>query len=112
MAAAIRLKQLANDAGLDEDFRVCVIEKAAIIGGESSAAYFEVRVHKNISDHILSGACLETKALDELLPDWKEMGAPIHTEVKEDEFHILLNDQERLEYLAPYSFMEIQFHHH
>jgi len=39
------------------------------------------------------------------------MGAPIHTEVKEDEFHILLNDQERLEYLAPYSFMEIQFHH-
>lgn len=35
------------------------------------------------------------------------MGAPIHTEVKEDEFHILLNDQERLEYLAPYSFIEI-----
>ena len=53
---------------------------------------------KLISDHILSGACLETKALDELLPDWKEMGAPIHTEVKEDEFHILLSDQERSEY--------------
>ena len=33
LAAAIRLKQLANDAGLDEDFRVCVIEKAANIGG-------------------------------------------------------------------------------
>ena len=36
LAAAIRLKQLANDAGLDEDFRVCVIEKAANIGGESN----------------------------------------------------------------------------
>jgi len=83
LAAAIRLKQLANDAGLDEDFRVCVIEKAA-----------------NIGDHILSGACLETKALDELLPDWKEMGAPIHTEVKEDEFHILLNDQKAIK--APF----------
>ena len=35
LAAAIRLKQLANDAGLDEDFRVCVIEKAANIGGKS-----------------------------------------------------------------------------
>merc|ERR1712193_313633 len=72
LAAAIRLKQLANDAGLDEDFRVCVIEKAA-----------------NIGDHILSGACLETKALDELIPDWKERGAPLHTPVKEDEFHIM-----------------------
>jgi len=40
LAAAIRLKQLANDAGLDEDFRVCVIEKAANIGGESFRLIF------------------------------------------------------------------------
>jgi len=76
LSAAIRLRQLANEAGLDtEEFRVCVIEKAA-----------------NIGDHILSGACLQTTALDELIPDWKERGAPLHTPVKEDEFHIMLND--------------------
>lgn len=52
LSAAIRLRQLANEAGLDaEEFRVCVIEKAA-----------------NIGDHILSGACLQTTALDELIP--------------------------------------------
>ena len=42
LAAAIRLKQLANDAGLDEDFRVCVIEKAANIGGKDSYLDFLV----------------------------------------------------------------------
>ena len=52
MSAAIRLKQLANQAG-NEEFRVCVIEKSASVGG-----------------HILSGACLEPKALNELIPDW------------------------------------------
>lgn len=83
LSAAIRLRQLANEAGLDEDFRICVIEKAA-----------------NIGDHTLSGACLEIKALDELIPDWKERGAPIHTPVKEDEFHILLNDQKSIK--APF----------
>jgi len=80
LSAAIRLRQLANEAGLDaEEFRVCVIEKAA-----------------NIGDHILSGACLQTTALDELIPDWKERGAPLHTPVKEDEFHIMLNDKKSI----------------
>jgi len=79
LSAAIKLRQLANDAGLDEDFRICVIEKAA-----------------NIGDHTLSGACIETKALDELIPDWKERGAPLHTPVKADEFHIMLNDQKSI----------------
>jgi len=79
LSAAIRLRQLADEAGLDEDFRICVIEKAA-----------------NIGDHTLSGACLETRALDELMPDWKEKGAPLHTLAKEDEFHILLNDQKSI----------------
>lgn len=71
MSAAIRLKQLANEAGKDE-FRVCVIEKSAEVGG-----------------HILSGACLEPKALNELIPDWKERGAPLNTPVTEDKFAFL-----------------------
>ena len=52
LSAAIRLKQLANDAG-NEDFRVVVLEKAGEIGA-----------------HILSGNVLEPRAIDELLPDW------------------------------------------
>jgi len=71
MSAAIRLKQLANEAG-NEEFRVCVIEKAATVGG-----------------HILSGACLEPRALNELIPDWSERGAPLKTPVTEDKFAIL-----------------------
>ncbi len=47
-----------------EEFRVCVIEKSATVGG-----------------HILSGACLEPSALTELIPDWKEKGAPLNTPV-------------------------------
>jgi len=71
MSAAIRLKQLANQAG-NEEFRVCVIEKSATVGG-----------------HILSGACLEPRALNELIPDWAERGAPLNTPVTEDKFAFL-----------------------
>ncbi len=63
LAAAIRLKQLAPDAG------VCVVEK----GGEVGA-------------HILSGAVIEPRALDELIPDWREKGAPLTTPASEDRF--------------------------
>jgi len=75
MSAAIRLKQLANEAG-NEEFRVCVIEKAASVGG-----------------HILSGACLEPRALNELIPDWAEKGAPLKTPVTEDKFAFLTKDK-------------------
>jgi len=75
MSAAIRLKQLANEAG-DEEFRVCVIEKSASVGG-----------------HILSGACLEPRALNELIPDWAEKGAPLKTPVTEDKFRFLTKDK-------------------
>ncbi|KAI9623507.1 hypothetical protein KEM48_009402 [Puccinia striiformis f. sp. tritici PST-130] len=54
LSAAIKLRQLAIEAGKGEDFRVIVIEKGAEVGS-----------------HILSGAVIETRALDELLPDWK-----------------------------------------
>ncbi|HET6185344.1 MAG TPA: electron transfer flavoprotein-ubiquinone oxidoreductase [Acetobacteraceae bacterium] len=63
LAAAIRLKQLAPDTS------VCVVEK----GGEVGA-------------HILSGAVIEPRALNELLPDWQERGAPLDTPATEDRF--------------------------
>lgn len=73
MSAAIRLKQLANEKMENpDDFSVCVIEKAANVGG-----------------HILSGACLEPSTLTELIPDWKERGAPLNTPVTDDKFAIL-----------------------
>ncbi len=65
LSAAIRLKQL-ND-GLN----VVVLEKGSEIGA-----------------HILSGAVFETRALDELLPDWKDMGAPLNTPVSRDEVYL------------------------
>ncbi|XP_013920632.1 PREDICTED: electron transfer flavoprotein-ubiquinone oxidoreductase, mitochondrial [Thamnophis sirtalis] len=70
LSAAIRLKQLASEHG--KEIRVCLVEKAAQIGA-----------------HTLSGACLEPRALEELFPDWKERGAPLHTPVTEDRFGIL-----------------------
>ena len=66
LAAAVRLKQLAPDAG------VCVVEK----GGEVGA-------------HILSGAVIEPRALAELLPDWRERGAPLTTKATDDRFLFL-----------------------
>jgi len=65
LAASIRLKQLAAEQG--RDVSVCVLEK----GGELGA-------------HILSGAVMDPRALDELFPDWKEKGAPLNTAVTED----------------------------
>ncbi len=70
LAAAIRLKQLALHAG--RELTVCIIEKGAEVGG-----------------HILSGAVIETRSLDELIPDWKYRGAPLKTEASRDRFCIL-----------------------
>lgn len=65
LSAAIRLKQL------NSDISVCVLEKGAQIGA-----------------HILSGAVIDPKALNELIPDWKGKDAPIETAVSEDRFCI------------------------
>ncbi len=70
LSAAIRLKQRAEKDG--KDITVAVLEKSAEIGG-----------------HILSGAVIDPKALNELFPDWKAMGAPLATPVTEDRFMIL-----------------------
>jgi electron-transferring-flavoprotein dehydrogenase len=65
LAAAIKIKQLA--AAQNQEVSVVVLEK----GGELGA-------------HILSGAVMDPRALTELIPDWKEKGAPLNTEVTED----------------------------
>ncbi len=70
LAAGIRLRQLCLEN--DTDLSVCIIEKGSEVGA-----------------HILSGAVLEPRALNELLPDWKNMGAPLHTPVKSDRFEFL-----------------------
>lgn len=70
LAAAIKLKQLADNDG--RELNITVLEKASEVGA-----------------HTLSGAVIETKALDELLPDWQNMGAPIRLEAKEDKFLFL-----------------------
>ena len=70
LAAAIRLRQLALAAG--REVSVCVLEKGSEVGA-----------------HILSGAVIETRALDELLPDWKAKGAPLNVPAKDDRFLFL-----------------------
>ena len=70
LAAAIRLKQLAIESG--KEISVCVLEKGAEVGA-----------------HILSGAVLDPIALNELIPDWQEKGAPLNTAVTKDEFLVL-----------------------
>ena len=70
LSAAIRLKQLASEAG--REISVCVLEKGSEIGA-----------------HILSGAVLDPKALNELIPDWKARGAPLTVPVSENHHWIL-----------------------
>jgi electron-transferring-flavoprotein dehydrogenase len=67
LAAAIRLRQLAAEH--EQEISVCVLEKGSEVGA-----------------HILSGAVMEPRALNELFPDWKERGAPLHTPVTRDKF--------------------------
>ncbi len=70
LAASIRLKQLAAERG--RDLAVCVLEKGSEVGA-----------------HILSGAVLEPRALNELLPDWVDRGAPLKTPAVSDRFLLL-----------------------
>lgn len=66
LSAAIRLKQI------NPDLEVVVLEKGSEVGA-----------------HILSGAVLDPSGLDRLIPDWKEKGAPLNTEVTDDNFYVL-----------------------
>ena len=70
LSTAIRLRQLCAEH--DSDLSICIVEKGSEVGA-----------------HILSGAVLEPRSLDELFPDWKERGAPLHTPAQEDRFLFL-----------------------
>ena len=69
---------------------VCVIEKGSHIGA-----------------HILSGNVFEPRALNELFPDWKEMGAPLETEVKEDKFMFFPNEKSKIKPENYYGYTKI-----
>ncbi len=81
LTAAIRLKQLAAEKG--QDISVCLLEKGSEIGA-----------------HILSGAVIEPRTLNELIPDWKEKGAPLNTPAKKDQF-LLLTETESIQLPTP-----------
>ena len=70
LSAAIRLKQIANQAG--RDLSVCILEKGSEVGA-----------------HILSGAVIDPVSLNELIPDWEEKAAPLTVEVTENHHWVL-----------------------
>ena len=74
LASAIRLKQLAQER--EREVSVCVLEKGSEVGA-----------------HILSGAVIEPRALDELIPDWRDRDAPLVTEAKDDRFLLLTRNR-------------------
>ncbi len=73
LSAACRLKQKAAEAG--NEISVCVVEKGSEVGA-----------------HTLSGAVFEPRALNELFPDWKELGAPLNTPVTRDDIYVLRSE--------------------
>ncbi len=81
LATAIRLRQIAIERGVE--LTVCVLEKGSEVGA-----------------HILSGAVVETRALDELLPNWEELGAPLHTPVRKDRF-VFLTERRAIPFITP-----------
>lgn len=77
LSTAIKFAQLAAEA--DQEFTVCLVEKGSEIGA-----------------HILSGAVVEPRALNELFPDWKKMGAPLTNPVTEDDVYYLTDENQGL----------------
>jgi len=77
LSAAIKLMQGAQES--EQELTVCVVEKGSEVGA-----------------HIMSGAVFETSALDELLPNWKELGAPLETLVKRDEIYVLRSETSQI----------------
>ena len=92
LSTAIKLKQLAAEK--NAELSVCLIEKGSEIGA-----------------HILSGNCFEPRALDELIPDWKEKGAPLNSPATKDVVKFLIN--ENLSFNIPFpSFLMPNFNNH
>jgi len=90
LSAAIRLRQLAQESG--QEITVCVLEKGSEVGA-----------------HILSGAVLEPRALNELIPDWKEKGAPLNAPVGDEKFMLL---REKGSLSVPVWMLPGQMHNH
>jgi len=85
LSAAIRLKQLANEAG--SDVSVCILEKGSEVGA-----------------HILSGAVIDPRSLDELLPEWREQGCPLAEVPVNDNQHWILTRKKKFglpEFISP-----------
>ncbi|MGV3730365.1 MAG: electron transfer flavoprotein-ubiquinone oxidoreductase [Sphingopyxis sp.] len=85
LSAAIRLKQLANEAG--SELSVCILEKGSEVGA-----------------HILSGAVIDPKSLDELLPEWRTMGCPLAEVPVNDNQHWVLTRKKKFnlpEFISP-----------
>ena len=75
LSTAIKFAQLAAESG--DEFSVCLVEKGSEIGA-----------------HVLSGAVVEPRALNELIPDWQVSGAPLTNPVTEDDFYYLVDDHQ------------------
>lgn len=91
LSCAIKLQQLAQAQA--QTLMICVVEKGSEVGA-----------------HILSGAVFETRALDELIPDWQSLDAPINTPVRDD--HIYLFKDEAKATKLPNSFVPKTMHNH
>ena len=74
LSAACRILQLAKES--DQELTVCLVEKGSEVGA-----------------HILAGTVFETTALNELFPNWQELGAPVETKVSGDDIFVLRNQQ-------------------
>ncbi|MBD3649204.1 MAG: electron transfer flavoprotein-ubiquinone oxidoreductase [Pseudomonadales bacterium] len=77
LSTAIKFAQMAQESG--DEPSVCLVEKGSEIGA-----------------HILSGAVVEPTALNELFPDWKEMGAPLNNPVTEDNVYYLVDEKQAM----------------
>ncbi|SFD38944.1 electron transfer flavoprotein-ubiquinone oxidoreductase [Pseudoalteromonas denitrificans] len=91
LSAAIKLAQQAQEK--QKELMICVVEKGSEVGA-----------------HILSGAVFETRALDELIPDWAQKGAPIKTAVKQDDIYWLNNESKSIK--VPNIAVPKTFHNH
>lgn len=91
LASAIRLRQLAIEKQME--LSVCVLEKGSEVGA-----------------HILSGAVVEPRALDELIPDWKDKGAPLNTAVERDEVFFFTSAEKAIK--MPNLFVPKPMHNH
>lgn len=91
LSAACKLMQQAQAA--EQEMTVCVVEKGSEVGA-----------------HILSGAVVESRALDELFPEWKELGAPLNTPVVEDQIFMLKNETSSIK--VPNMFVPKTMHNH